>query len=274
MEWQLALVAAGAALAWYFLWRHPRPIAGFGDEKASLSRTEFRPFVVLRSKQLTHNTRLTEFAGNIRDMTGPGMHLSVREPGGKTRPYSPTQCQPNSFFIAVKRYSAGTVSSYVHSLQPGESAMLKGPVGSFNLNNVARGAWMFLAAGSGVTPVFSVLRATVVEGEGLRYKIVLLLSNSTPDDVMLRDELAELETLARGMLTVRHVISSVEGRISTHKIRDAIEQQVAPVKVAFVGLCGPLGYCDAVSASFDEPEVAALCNIHTNPAQNKTFWRF
>ncbi len=274
MEVLLALVAAaGAALAWFFLWRQPRAMTGFGHEKVSLSPTEFRPFTVLRTKQLTHNTRLTEFWGQICDVIAPGMHLSVREPGGKTRPYSPTQCQPNSFFIAVKRYPAGTVSSYVHALQPGDTALMKGPVGSFNLNNVARGAWLFLAAGSGVTPVFSILRASVVEGGGLRHKIVLLLSNSTPDDVMLRDELAELEALGRGMLVVRHVISSVEGRINTPKIRDAIEQ-VAPEKVAFVGLCGPLGYCDAVTASFNEPQVAALTKVRTNPAKNETFWRF
>ena len=91
---------------------------------------------------------------------------------------------------------------------------------------------------------------------------------------MLRDELAELEQLARGRLVIRHVISRRDGRINSSMIREAIESHVAPEAVAFVGVCGPLAYCEAVTAALNEPAVAALCKIRTVPAKNERFWRF
>jgi cytochrome-b5 reductase len=270
---QVAVVVAAGVGVWALVWRRKTGCAS-GHDGASLSPTEFRPFSVLRVKELTHNTRLVEFSGNVRDVIGPGMHLSVREPeGGKTRPYSPTQCGPDSFFIAVKRYEGGAVSRYVHSVRVGDSVQMKGPVGSFDLRKVAAGAWLFVAAGSGVTPIFSVLRHEV-EGAGLKHKIVLLLSNSTVDDVMLREELRELEALGRGMLVIRHVISRRDGRLNGAVIRETIEQHIAPETVAFVGLCGPLAFCDVMTAALNEPEVAALCKVRTDTRQNDSFWRF
>ncbi len=272
---QVGVVAVAAVGVWLLVWRRGRMGRAFGYDDKSLSPTEFRPFRVLRVKDLTHNTRLVELRGNLCDVIGPGMHVSLRDPAsGKTRPYSPTQCHPTSFFIAVKRYELGAVSRFVHSVRVGDRVELKGPVGSFDLRKVARGAWLFLAAGSGVTPVFSVLRQEVAEGEGLRHRILLVLSNSTEEDVMLRDELAELEALSRGMLAVRHVISRRDGRVNSAMIQEAIERHVAPEVVAFAGVCGPLAYCDAVTEALNEPAVAALCKVRTAPAKNETFWRF
>jgi ferredoxin-NADP reductase len=250
------------------------------------------------TKVLTHNTVLIKFAGNISAVVGPGMHLSLREPSsGKTRPYSPTQCQSDNFFIAVKKYDLGIVSSYVHALRVGDWCEMKGPVGSFNMNIISHhhnDTWLFLAAGSGVTPVFAVLRECVANNRGAD-RLLLLLSNSSNNDVMLGDELNELQEMSRGRLVVKHVLSREQGRLTAQVAKKKMgndkkfetecfcfgqilghfveEKSENKHHISFVGLCGPVGYCErAVELLTQQQE--RWKNVRFAPPKNETFWKF
>ncbi len=237
---------------------------------------DFTSFRVVHRKELTHNTCMVEFSGSISALVSPGQHLLLRDPTTlKSRPYSPTQCSSVSFFIAVKRYENGAVSSFVHSLRPGDHCDMRGPIGNFQMSKLRKfeqggSCWLFLAAGSGVTPIFSILRHCVLEREGPE-QLVLLLSNSSKADLMLGEELTELQAMSRGRLVVKHILSSESGRLNADLLQKQLHDNVTE-KIAFVGVCGPPAYCDYVAKLVkSEP----LCSeIVVSPPKNETYWRF
>src|ERR1700742_3423294 len=62
--------------------------------------------------------------------------------------------------VTPKRVDAGTVSPYlVHGARPGDIVRLGGVEGTFHLPDPAPGKLLLISAGSGITPIMSMLRA-------------------------------------------------------------------------------------------------------------------
>jgi ferredoxin-NADP reductase len=94
--------------------------------------------------------------------------------------------------ITVKAMPEGFLSSHlVDGVQPGTIVRLAAPQGNFVLPDPAPPAVLFLTAGSGITPVMSMLR-TLVRRDQVT-DVIHLHSAPTADDVMFG---AELERLA------------------------------------------------------------------------------
>jgi ferredoxin-NADP reductase len=94
--------------------------------------------------------------------------------------------------ITVKAMPEGFLSTHlVDGVQPGTIVRLAAPQGNFVLPDPAPPAVLFLTAGSGITPVMSMLR-TLVRRDQIT-DVVHLHSSPTADDVMFG---AELERLA------------------------------------------------------------------------------
>jgi ferredoxin-NADP reductase len=56
----------------------------------------------------------------------------------------------------------GTVSNWLHdNLQPGSRLLASGPAGNFTPVSKPAGKLLYLSAGSGVTPLMSMLRTSV-----------------------------------------------------------------------------------------------------------------
>ncbi len=110
-----------------------------------------------------------------------------------------------SFAITVKRAAGGLVSSYLHD-HAAEGMMLRalGPSGSFVWSEQQHGDLVLLAAGSGITPIMSILRAALARSTA---RIALLYGNRTEDGIIFRRELQELQATHGGRLTVLHVLS-------------------------------------------------------------------
>ena len=94
----------------------------------------------------------------------PGQFLTLSlEIGGATveRCYtiasSPTR--PCLVTITVKRVAGGLVSNWLHDqLRPGMELRALGPLGEFTAFDRPAGKFLFLAAGSGITPLMSMAR--------------------------------------------------------------------------------------------------------------------
>ena len=127
----------------------------------------------------------------------PGQYLGIGLPVDgrwRWRSYSLTSSPhrgARTVTITVKAMPEGFLSTHlVDGVQPGTIVRLAAPQGNFVLPDPAPPAVLFLTAGSGVTPVMSMLR-TLVRREQIT-DVVHLHSAPTADDVMFGAELEQL----------------------------------------------------------------------------------
>lgn len=88
------------------------------------------------------------------------VHGEDAEPVDRSYSLSSAPTEPWTFAITVKREADGEVSPWVHeNVRPGMILDMLGPVGAFHLPDADRRArYLFLAAGSGITPIMSMVR--------------------------------------------------------------------------------------------------------------------
>ena len=135
--------------------------------------------------------------------------------------------------ITVKAMPEGFLSSHlVGGVRPGTVVRLAAPQGNFVLPEPAPAAVLFLTAGSGITPVMSMLRT--MRRHNQIGDVVHLHSVPDSDDVMFADELADLGRTNPGYrLTVR--ATRTEGRFDLRRLDDA----VADWRDRHTWVCGP-----------------------------------
>jgi ferredoxin-NADP reductase len=99
---------------------------------------------------------------------------------------SPTR--PHTISITVKRVPGGKVSNWLHdNLQAGAQVRVLGPSGEFTCARHPARKYLFLSAGSGITPLMSMSRAYHELSEDR--DIVFVHSARTPDDIIFAREL-------------------------------------------------------------------------------------
>lgn len=137
--------------------------------------------------------------------------------------------------ITVKAMPEGFLSTHlVGGVRPGTVIRLAAPQGNFIMPDPAPGAVLFLTAGSGITPVMSMLRTL-----SRRHQIGDIVHiHSVPDnaDVMFGAELADLERDHDGYrLTVR--TTRTQGRLDLGHLDD----EVPDWRERQTWVCGPEG---------------------------------
>jgi ferredoxin-NADP reductase len=146
-----------------------------------------------------------------------------------------TSGAPRTVTITVKAMPEGFLSSHlVAGVEPGTIVRLAAPQGNFVLPDPAPPSILFLTAGSGITPVMSMLRTLVRRNQ--IGDITHLHSAPTEADVMFRAELAALAANQPGYrLAVRE--TRRQGRLDLatldHEVPDWRERQT--------WACGPEG---------------------------------
>jgi ring-1,2-phenylacetyl-CoA epoxidase subunit PaaE len=140
--------------------------------------------------------------------------------------------------IAVKKVDDGAFSTFANeSLKAGDKIEVMPPMGNFMLKPEAGKTYMGIAAGSGITPVMSMIKASI--NAGANY--TLLYGSKTEEDIIFKSELDDLVTRANGKLKVHHVLSRQEG--TNHKYGRVSEEIIAEClsDESFEGafLCGP-----------------------------------
>ncbi|MFJ1456530.1 fatty acid desaturase [Nocardia sp. N2S4-5] len=128
-----------------------------------------------------------------------GQHLTVRHRiGGREvrRNYSIcTSATSGELAIGVRRVAGGLFSNFaVDTLRAGDILELMTPTGSFGapLDPLARRDYVAVAAGSGITPILSIVRTTMeIETES---RFTLFYGNRTAESTMFAAEVDELES--------------------------------------------------------------------------------
>ena len=195
----------------------------------------------------------------------PGQYLTVGVPElGLDRCYSISSAPlgTNTFTLTVRRRPGGAVSSHLHDrLRVGDRLHVDGPYGLFSTSFHPARRHLFLSAGSGITPIMSMVRALLARTDPVALDVVLVHSASTPDDIVFRtdlDQLAEVPGIT--VITVCSRDSATEawagrrGRLSREILAEAVPD--AWNRETFV--CGPTGYMDAVRPLLAEAGVRTI----------------
>ncbi|MGH9063937.1 MAG: FAD-binding oxidoreductase, partial [Acidimicrobiales bacterium] len=149
--------------------------------------------------------------------------------------------------VAVKRLPGGVFSGYAHGrLQPGDVLDVMTPVGRFftPLDPASRKRYAAIAAGSGITPVLSIV-ATTLEVEPAS-QVTLVYQNRTTGSIMFLEELEDLKNRYPARLELIHVLSRepqdlelFHGRLDRGRLTDLLDRLIPPEDVDEWFLCGP-----------------------------------
>ncbi|SAL62668.1 ferredoxin oxidoreductase [Caballeronia choica] len=204
----------------------------------------------------THDVRTFEFRTEdglpVRFEPGQFMTISANVNGQSVeRCYTISSPPTRPFLVAitVKRVPGGIMSNWLHeNMKPGEQLRAFGPSGAFTSTASSAPKSLYLSAGSGVTPLMSMTRASV--DLGLDRDIVFVHSARTPEDIVFRQELNRLATLSP-RLKVFFVCEGIgdeaswaggTGRLSLQ----LLSEWVPDFAERDVFTCGPAGYMGAV----------------------------
>jgi 3-ketosteroid 9alpha-monooxygenase subunit B len=120
------------------------------------------------------------------------------------------------------------------------------PAGIFTPKDLDADLLLF-AGGSGITPIMSIIRTTLVRGSG---KIVLFYANRDDRSVIFADALTELASEHPDRLQVVHWLESVQGLPSQEQLHAFAAQYTD--RDAFV--CGPTPFMKAAMAALKDLE--------------------
>ncbi|MBA2768746.1 MAG: phenylacetate-CoA oxygenase/reductase subunit PaaK [Sporichthyaceae bacterium] len=181
----------------------------------------------------------------------PGQHLTVRTRiDGEEVRRNYSICAPATsgrLRIGVKRLAGGAFSGHATArLRVGDTVDVMTPTGRFttDLDPTRPRHYCALAAGSGITPVLSII-GTVLEVEP-DSTVTLLYGNRTTASVMFLDELADLKDRHPTRFQLVNVLSRepqeielFSGRLDATKLRRLLDTVVDASSVDEWFLCGP-----------------------------------
>ncbi|MFI6650271.1 2Fe-2S iron-sulfur cluster-binding protein [Streptomyces sp. NPDC050529] len=207
---------------------------------------------VIRETADAHSLVLEPADGDRARFTyRPGQFLTVRvpseRPGGAARCYSlcSSPARDEHLKVTVKRTAGGYASHWIcDHVTEGDTLEVLRPAGTFTPDSLD-GDFLLCAAGSGITPVMSILVSALHAGTGA---VTLLYANRDEHSVIFRDELAALAQEYGDRLTVLHWLESVQGRPTAAGLRTLAGPYAG--RPAFV--CGPGPFMELAAGALTE----------------------
>lgn len=193
----------------------------------------------------------------------PGQHVTVRaEIDGEDVRRSYSICADagtRRLRIGVKQLEGGKFSTYANSrLKQGDFLEVMPPVGEFTIepdpgSSLHYGA---IAAGSGITPVLSLIATTLRAEPGCAW--TLILGNRSTASIMFMEDLAALKDRYAHRFHLIHVLSReqqssplLNGRIDRPRLEGIFRLLVDPNTVDRWFLCGPFGMVTVVRETLE-----------------------
>jgi ferredoxin-NADP reductase len=242
--------------------RQPRAsVESSGDPEISMRLTPLTnhenaksPMHLLLSQteQQTHDTKTLRF--QVLDerllCAKPGQFLTFQwtiEGRRVTRSYtiSSSPVHENYVEITPKRMENGCVSIFLNErAMPGLAVEASGPYGRFYFDETLHKSIVLIAAGSGITPMISMLR--YIDDLELAIPVTLLYCVRTSADIIFENELARL---GRSLPNFKHEVflsrpdPTWKGR-SGRLTEEFVTQNVSDLNAPTFFLCGPKGFMD------------------------------
>jgi 3-ketosteroid 9alpha-monooxygenase subunit B len=186
----------------------------------------------------------------------PGQFLTVRVPhnasGSVARCYS-LSSSPHTgdrHTITIKRVADGYASNWLaDNVTAGSTLDTLPPAGTFTPRSLDTDFLMF-AAGSGITPVMSIVKSALARGQG---RIVLIYANRDERSVIFSRELGQLAAASGGRLLVLHWLDSLQGPPTAA----AMAALARPYAAHEAFLCGPDPYLSVARQALGQLGVPA-----------------
>jgi ring-1,2-phenylacetyl-CoA epoxidase subunit PaaE len=183
----------------------------------------------------------------------PGQYLTLRvmvNGRDERRAFSLSSCPTTDAHLSVtiKAIENGVVSQHLKATaQAGHTLEVMPPMGNFfiNLDANASRHHVLVGAGSGITPLMSMLKSVLAHERNSR--ITLLYGNRSQSEIIFRAALEELQLQYSDRLKVVHVLSRPEpgwagltGRLEGTTLAQLLAEAAAATPLpTFYYLCGP-----------------------------------
>jgi len=148
--------------------------------------------------------------------------------------------------ITVKRIANGEFSRWLYDhAKLGDRLQTIGASGFFTLpNDLSNDAMiLFMAAGSGITPIFSLLKEVLFQRQ---QKVLLIYSNHSEKETIFYNELKELEKQFSRRLSIIFLFSNNKklnrARLSVTLLTELLREHVSNKTETIAYLCGPSDY--------------------------------
>lgn len=148
--------------------------------------------------------------------------------------------------VAVKKVDGGLFSSFANDqVRAGDILEVMPPVGTFftELNPDQQKNYMAFAAGSGITPVLSLIKTTLATESKSRF--TLIFGNRSRQDIIFLEELEALKNQYLDRLQLLHILSRekvessvLQGRIDTEKLEE-LSRFIPFTRMDEFFVCGP-----------------------------------
>lgn len=149
--------------------------------------------------------------------------------------------------VGIKRVEGGAFSTWANeNLHPGDEIEAMPPMGRFSLPLAPDSArhYVGFAAGSGITPVLSIIK-TVLKREP-KSRFTLVYANRQISSIMFREELEDLKNLYLGRLSILHILETeaqeidlFTGIIDAAKMSGLFQHWINPASIDAAFICGP-----------------------------------
>jgi ring-1,2-phenylacetyl-CoA epoxidase subunit PaaE len=133
----------------------------------------------------------------------------------------------NEWRVAIKKVEGGLFSTYANeTLRAGDTLEVMEPVGNFytELNPANKKRYLAFAAGSGITPVLSIIKTTLATEPHSRFTLVY--GNRSRSSIIFLEELEGLKNKYIDRFTLLHILSRERtetpvnsGRVDTGKLQ-------------------------------------------------------
>ncbi len=149
--------------------------------------------------------------------------------------------------VAIKQIEDGRFSTFANQvLQPGDQLEVLPPNGRFYvpIDAQAERGYVAFAAGSGITPILSILKTHLKAEPKSRFKLFYV--NRTVQSIILREEIEALKNQYLDRLEVYHFLTREErntplfnGRLDAEKLATLYQIFLAPEEIDHYFICGP-----------------------------------
>jgi ring-1,2-phenylacetyl-CoA epoxidase subunit PaaE len=188
----------------------------------------------------------------------PGQYLTLRATiDGQDIRRSYSICSgagESSLCVGIREVPGGAFSTWANRvLKAGDTVQSMVPAGRFGVpaDPGARRVFAAFAAGSGITPVLSIMKTILAQEPNSRF--FLFHGNRSTAGIMFREEIEDLKDRYLSRLSVFHVLSRehqeldiLNGRLDAGKVHDLLRLMPEPDHV-FV--CGPTGMIEGLETA-------------------------
>ena len=227
--------------------------------------SQFQNLTVSEVKKETNDTVSIAFDGASELKYIAGQYITIKKDiNGEDvrRSYSLSSApHENDFRVAVKKIENGKMSSFLNDeLKAGDIIEVMPPMGGFTLNAENDKSYVAFAAGSGITPIISMVKTVLANSNA---KFTLYYGNKYAAATIFKVELDALKEKYAERFNLQYVYSQennnnplFEGRINREKFEGFVRDDESMLKADGFYMCGPEQMINEVSGGLEYLGVA------------------